>query len=377
MADSKKDKFWEVLNGGSSGQQSGNTAPASTRETSFWDTLESKGKMSNQTVKISRKNVDDRYINSFINDANSFLKSMRSDYKWMGTSEGSSLYQSKKKTVEDLNSRSLQIKMYLAENRENMDEEGYNSLKSVLDNFSRDSTSSMYAFFEKQNDYDQKSKLDLSAAEQEIKDLKAKRYEYANNHQFDLNDLDQREEYDKAIAEMGDKIAQKEQYLNQARHIQESAKLSSVTGNSDFKNGSGYVSTYDDSAWSRLISTYGMGYQDLTYEYINNQNGIRDEIKQKHSVYDKNDDESSYEANGYDYLTENEVAIYNYYYAKEGKAKAEEYLDSIQEALNMRKATSMYEDMEGKTALELAFGFEAGLDQFRSGMVNAFNTEDD
>ena len=377
MADSKKDKFWEVLNGGSSGQQSGNTAPASTRETSFWDTLESKGKMSNQTVKISRKNVDDRYINSFINDANSFLKSMRSDYKWMGTYEGSSIYQAKKKTVEDLNSRSLQIKMYLAENRENMDEEGYNSLKSVLDNFSRDSTSSMYAFFEKQNDYDQKSKLDLSAAEQEIKDLKAKRYEYANNHQFDLNDLDQREEYDKSIAEMGDKIAQKEQYLNQARHIQESAKLSSVTGNSDFRSNSGYVSTYDDSAWSRLISTYGMGYQDLTYEYINNQNGIRDEIKQKHSVYDKNDDESRYEANGYDYLTENEVAIYNYYYAKEGKAKAEEYLDSIQEALNMRKATSMYEDMEGKTALELAFGFEAGLDQFRSGMVNAFNTEDD
>ena len=68
MADSRKDKFWEMLNGGSSGQQTGSTTPTSSRETSFWSTLENSGKMTNQTVKLSRQNVDEKYINSFISD---------------------------------------------------------------------------------------------------------------------------------------------------------------------------------------------------------------------------------------------------------------------------------------------------------------------
>ena len=245
----------------------------------------------------------------------------------------------------------------------------------------------------KQKDYEEKSKFDIEAAQKEIEELERKREEMAKaGRQPTTQYLNAgsslastpyaavaqgKNVYDNDIAELDKVISQKKQYLNQAKHIQDGITLAGAVDNADFKDQSGYVSTQSDSRWGKLTSDYGLGYDDLTYEYINNQDGIRDEIKQKHRTYDKNDSESVYEEKGYDYLTENEVAIYNYYYAKEGKDKAQEYLDSIQESLNLRKATGMYENMEENTLLELAFGVAAGLDQFDSGVKNLFNTEDD
>ena len=184
------------------------------------------------------------------------------------------------------------------------------------------------------------------------------------------------------IDELEKLISQKTQYMNQAKNVQEGITLAGAVNNDDFEKYSGYVSTYGkDSFWSSFTGVSGMGYGDLTYEYINNQNGIRDEIKQEKQSYSADiafgRGETIYEKNGYDYLKEDEIAIYNYYYAKEGKKKAQEYLDNIQETLNHRKATGMFEEMKGNTALELVFGLEAGIDQFASGIVNAFNFKDD
>lgn len=78
----------------------------------------------------------------------------------------------------------------------------------------------------------------------------------------------------------------------------------------------------------------------------------------------------------YHYMTDDEVKIHNYYLAKYGEEKADEYLDSIEEQLNARLASGMFEDLEGKTAQELVFGISAGLDQFGSGMKSLFSGED-
>ena len=78
----------------------------------------------------------------------------------------------------------------------------------------------------------------------------------------------------------------------------------------------------------------------------------------------------------YHYMTDDEVKIHNYYLAKYGEEKADEYLDSIEEQLNARLASGMFEDLEGKTAQELVFGISAGLDQFGSGMKSLFSDED-
>lgn len=63
----------------------------------------------------------------------------------------------------------------------------------------------------------------------------------------------------------------------------------------------------------------------------------------------------------YHYMTDDEVKIHNYYLAKYGEEKADEYLDSIEEQLNARLASGMFDDLEGKTAQELVFGISAGL----------------
>ena len=348
------------------------------------------------------KNVDSDYISSFLKDSRLHMNSATSDKVRMGVATSKSIYESRMKTYGDLHKRSYEISRYLEDNKDKIDEETYKSLKDYLATFDKTSSQSIYSFyksnnfysqFKTQEDYDKyitekeayeaKVNLDLDAAAKEIEDLQAKREDYAQNHEYDWTDFSQRDAYNKALEEMDAQISQKKQYMYQAGRLQESIALSSVSDpfsksyDRNFKDLSQYSSTYDDSVWSKLTSSYGLRYNDLTYEYINNQNGIRDEIKQKHRIYDKNDEESIYEANGYDYLSEDEIAIYNYYYAKDGKEKAEEYLENIQETLNYRKATSMYQNMEDKTALELSFGVAAGLDQFKSGMKNLFNTEDD
>lgn len=179
------------------------------------------------------------------------------------------------------------------------------------------------------------------------------------------------------ITELEKMISQKEAYMNSAKRLQDGVALAGAVTNDDFDDFSGYVSTKSDDFVVGLTNQYSLGYEDLTYEYINNQNGLRDEIKNKHKLYTGDGTESYYESQGYDYLTEDEISIYNYYYAKEGKKKAEEYLNSIQETLNYRKATQMYEPIENQTLLELAFGVGAGLDQFTSGIRGLLNFKDD
>ena len=178
-------------------------------------------------------------------------------------------------------------------------------------------------------------------------------------------------------------ISEKKAYLNRAKNIQEGITLSGVADpesnlyDPEFNSYSGYVSTKTDDWWSKLT---GNEYDD-TYEYINNQNGFRDEYKRRYNSYSSDnpwsDGESTIEEKGYDYITEDEIAIYNYYYAKDGKDAANKYLDNIQETLNARKAGAMFSGMEDNVLLELAFGVAAGLDQFESGVKNLFNTEDE
>ena len=85
---------------------------------------------------------------------------------------------------------------------------------------------------------------------------------------------------------------------------------------------------------------------------------------------------SQYGKSIYHFMTDDEVKIYNYYIGKGDKTNAQKYLDSLEETLNQRHGGMVFENLEGNTALEMVFGVAAGLDQFRSGVVNLFNGED-
>ncbi len=230
-----------------------------------------------------------------------------------------------------------------------------------------------------QQEYEAKRSFDTKAGQQEVAQLEnvLKEYQSLSRWETDeegkqrLKELKQRYGGEKGIRDL---ITQKNVYLTEAERIQNADRLSQVSQNRDFRDFSGYTSTHNDSPWSRLTGTE----YDETYEYINNQDGIRDEITQKHRSYSRDnpwsDGEFVLEEKGYDRLTPDEVAIYNYHYAKNGKEAAQEYLDSIQETLNWRKSDSMVEAMLGNTGLELAFALATGIDQWESGMKSLLNT---
>ena len=161
--------------------------------------------------------------------------------------------------------------------------------------------------------------------------------------------------------------------VNNAKRIQEGHALAGVTGNQDFADKSGYVSTESDDWYRGVTTKFGMGYDDLTYEYINGKdNGMRSEIYGKAVAGDAKTD--AYDL--YDRMTDEQIAIYNYHYATGGKETAEKYLDSIIESLSYDEASDRFSKMKDKTALELLFSIEAGVDQFQSGIENLFSNDD-
>ena len=249
-----------------------------------------------------------------------------------------------------------------------------NSLNAINESFSQfEDESAFDQYMAYWKDQEEKKNLDLDAYSREIATLEQQLEDY--DPQIDWTDTNQRKQYDKGLQELEDEINRRKQYLAQAQRLQKKDSFSAVANpesekyDAAFESKSGYVSTEQDGKLQRMMSQYSMGYDDLTYEYINNQNGIRDTIKQKAGAYKKG--ETPFEAKGYDYMTEDEVGLYNYYYSMGGKASAEAYLDTIQEDLNQRKAAGMYQQMEGKTGAEMVFGVEAGLDQFKSGIKGA------
>ena len=266
-------------------------------------------------------------------------------------------------------------------------------IKSSNDYFSQwDSEKSYNDFVASKKDYEAKSKFDLNAGQKEIDELKSQYDEFdtlrtqyvtaVNNPEVYTQEQRKAitDRYRELVSNYGSAeklksiISEKTAYLNNSKRIQNGISLAGVSENADFKQNSGYVSTARDGWWDKLTSTFGMGYDDLTYEYINGKdNGMRQEIINKAVAYDADTDDYFV----YDHMTSAQIATYNYHYAKDGKEKAEQYLDSIRESLNYQSATERFEGMEGKTALELLFGIEAGADQFQSGIKNLFNTKDD
>ena len=84
-----------------------------------------------------------------------------------------------------------------------------------------------------------------------------------------------------------------------------------------------------------------MGKEDETYRYINNIGNARDVMKQSSAAFGfsagQNDVyERKYQI--YDAMTPEEIGIYNYIYATQGKEAAQEYLTYQSDFFNRRKA---------------------------------------
>ena len=342
--------------------------------------------------------VDDDFITVFMSDASSYLRKAKSQYEGIGFSNASDTWNENRKSSTNLLARGQSIRDYLLKNKSSMDGNAYesvmkqvNSINDALRSYSGafSDARKYYSQWETEDEYNKWKKeteeyealknFDTKNGEKEIAHLESILGEYKSLVRNMTGDNAQpRLKHITTVYggedDLNSLIAEKKQYLNRAKRTQEGITLAGVINNDDFKENSGYTSTKNDDRWSKLTSDFGMGYDDLTYEYINGEeSGMRQEIINKAVSWDA-DTEKFF---AYDHMTEDQISTYNYYYAKDGKEAAEKYLDSIRETLNYQAATERYSKMEGKTALELAFGFEAGVDQFQSGVKNLFNTEDD
>ena len=77
---------------------------------------------------------------------------------------------------------------------------------------------------------------------------------------------------------------------------------------------------------------------------------------------------ASLTAANYNMMDEAERELYRYHYAKGGAEQANAYLQTIAGELNLRKAASEFEDIQGKTGREILSGIGAGFDQYARGL---------
>lgn len=75
------------------------------------------------------------------------------------------------------------------------------------------------------------------------------------------------------------------------------------------------------------------------------------------------------------FLEAPEIAVYNYIFATEGAAKAQAYLDTLENTLNERKGQAKADSVNGKFLGQMWIKAQAGFDQFGTGIASLFNTD--
>lgn len=86
-------------------------------------------------------------------------------------------------------------------------------------------------------------------------------------------------------------------------------------------------------------------------------NGKKVKAYKQSATYQTKDDRK-------DYMTSDELSVYNYYLGKYGEDKADEYLDSITDTLNYRKAEKAHEGNDGKVLLSYLTAVNSGVSRF-------------
>lgn len=107
---------------------------------------------------------------------------------------------------------------------------------------------------------------------------------------------------------------------------------------------------------------------DTRYEYINDIDNAR--YRNEHTTDPSG---APVALRRYQYLTEDEIKIYNYLYASQGKEAADRFLEDMGPALTERQGTAQYEKL-GALGKAL-YWIPAGLDQFGSGIRQLFQRE--
>ena len=223
------------------------------------------------------------------------------------------------------------------------------SYKNVLDGW--DNLSKVYGGFKNAESFDKAKKeyqlgekfkgltYDEVQAEKQKYKWDSDEFQFLHNYTgyTDLNDFEKAMKKS-TTKELYDKL---ETARNKYKLDHASDMYKHLSENEDFAEKSKYVSTKGDydGWWDKFNrGQYGMGYGDLTYEFINNVDGIRDEIKSKSNIYSREQvfPTESMTDKGYEKLNPEEIAYYNYIHNTKGEKEAQKFLDDIEISLQKR-----------------------------------------
>lgn len=191
----------------------------------------------------------------------------------------------------------------------------------------------------------------------------------------------------KSVEELEALVNEKSTFLNRAKFVQKSEELTQTAINApDFEEYSQKGAHTNNPSWEDASAPLDiLGWKPLgngkeignmvTFAEENKSKAIKDSAQAMRGGGGAGEHTDIVTLIN-EYMTDDEKAIYNYYVAKEGTAKANEYLDSIKGTLQARQGQGIYEDIEGNLALEYVFGAVAGLDQFTSGIKSLMSDED-
>ena len=387
----------------------------STGSNKFLSFEEWKAQRNNQTQEPEQKTslFDSSKIDRYIRDANNFLETSNKDLQGMTYQNAGSQYTSKLKQSEDLKNRGFEISQYLNQYRDELDDKYVNSVKNAIKEIDGASKQAMANFLDSKQyysqweseddynaylaqlqDYEDKSRYDIEAGQKEIEALEEqlKQLTQAKSNSSSVNGMPYAigqqavysEEYapaannvngmpyaayqqamyapvDKQASELRDEILRKKQYLNQAKQIQRKIAFESAAGNKDFAKQSAYIASDDEQyTW--------INHEQFRSQYSKSESDVWNTLN---SAPNPNAQKSKYERKSYDLMTDDEIKLYNYYYATQGAEKAQEYLDVIQEELNRRAGEQIAGEFKDQTAAEIFYGAAAGLSQFGSGVKGA------
>ena len=204
---------------------------------------------------------------------------------------------------------------------------------------------------------------DLDSNKQQYNRTKAQYASYGNNTSDNgaraaKRYIDDYESKQKRAAEL-------ERDIYDASGYQERSRFESMRQNQDFAEKSSVSSS--KVAKLDLLSPSTWNDSDEKYDFINDINGYRKKLAGENPGH-----YSAYES-AYGMMSNDEVSLYNYVYATEGKDAADRYLSLIEEDLNRREGMRQAELIDGKPVAEVLYMLPSGLDSWVSGAKQNFS----
>ena len=303
----------------------------------------------------STTTIDQNYIDNFISASNKFNSDALAASKKIGYSNASSYLEEYKKRLTDLRNKKDQIKGYLYDNKDSLDENTYREYLKSLDDTLAAHQDTVQWF------------ADQVGTMRNFKD----EAEYNRHMKYAGKD------YDGLKNMLSDLEKDSEEYEFAKKYIP-----SAVRNSKDFEHYSKLGTSASNPNWKDAQTPWNiLGWKPF---------GEGEDIKNIVKFAEENEEEAAIDAlstmngGGYDsehtelvnlinhHMTDDEKAIYNYLIGRGEFEQANEYMAQVADVLRQRAAGRIVEHIDG-TPLELISSGAAGLEQFGTGIKNLGN----